>query len=128
MLFNVPDVNGPDLLLEMSLKWHLFALARGSTLRRRHAVEFAIEGKQPSAGRLGEMDTDLLKSSTHAIGTQFRAFHHQLAHFIDFSDTRFAGGGTWGIIESCMAELRPPFEHLVHAMSRRAEVRTDGRM
>src|SRR5712691_9953099 len=105
MLFNISDVNRPYLLPEPSLKRHLFALTWGGTCRLRQTVQFAIEGKQSPAGGLGEMDTDLLQRCPHAIRAQFGTFYDQLAHLIDFPDTRFACGLLLCIIQSRMTKL-----------------------
>jgi hypothetical protein len=60
--------------------------------------------------------------STHTIGTQFRTFHYQLSHFVDFSDTHFACVVLRRIIKPCMTELRPALEHFIDAMARRLQL------
>src|SRR6266487_1993070 len=127
MLFNIPDIHGPDLLLEMGLVRHLLALTWGTTFRLRHSVELAIEGEQSSTRGLREMDTDLLQSRTDAIRAQFRIFHDQLAHLVDFPQTRFAGVVLRRIIKPPMALGGPAFEDFIDAMSGRLQIGADCR-
>src|SRR5437870_3666911 len=128
MIFNVSDIDRPIFKPEMGLKWHLLAHTRGSAFGRRQSVELAIESEQPSARGLGEMDADLFQSGTHAVRAKLRAFHHQLSHFMDFPDPRFARVLLRRIVEARMAEPRPALEHFIHPMARRLQIGADGGM
>ena len=128
MLFNVPHIHRPDLLPEPGLKWHLQLWTRRRRRLFLDAIEFAIEGQEPSTGRLGEMDADLLQGSPHAVRPQRRRILHQLPHLIDFARARFARVPLRDIFEALVAEQGPSFEHFIHPVARRLQVGADRRI
>jgi predicted ester cyclase len=128
MLFNVPHIHRPDLLPEPGLKWHLQLWTRRRRRLFLDAIEFVIEGQEPSTGRLGEMDADLLQGSSHAVRPQLRRILHQLPHLIDFARARFARVPLRNIFEALVAEQGPSFEHFIHPVARCLQVGADCRI
>src|SRR5258708_25548756 len=72
------------------------------------------------------MDADLLQGSTHAVGAEFRRLLYQFPHLIDRARASFARVPIRDIFEALVAEHGPAFEHFIHPMARRLEIRTDG--
>jgi hypothetical protein len=68
MLFDVAHVDAPPLVPMPCAVRHLLALPWRAAFGLSEPVELAIEGEQPSAGGLGELDADLFQSRTHAVG------------------------------------------------------------
>jgi hypothetical protein len=77
---------------------------------------------------MGYSHAVVLQSGTHTIRTQFRTIHHQLAHLLDFPDSRFARMLLRKIIESRMAEPGPVCKHFIHPMARRLEIGANARI
>jgi hypothetical protein len=128
MLFNVAHIHRPDLLPEPGLTWHLQLWTRRRRRLFLDAREFATLGQEPSTGRLGEMDADLLQGSPHAVRPQRRRILHQLTHLIDFARARFARVPLRDIFEALVAEQGPSFEHFIHPVARRLQVGADRRI